>query len=251
VGPVPLPELDYLLCDNLVIPPEHKTSYQPVPLPIASIYQANDSKRTTGHRISRVDSGLPEDQFVFCCFSKHYKITEEMFAAWMSILRQANQSVLWLATDNAHSQANLLAAAERAGIARERLIFCDRANPDVYLSRLGLADLFLDTFPYNAGTVASDAIRMQLPLITLCGKSFASRMATSLLHAAGASRGITTTLSNYVHTAVRFANDPADYARYKASFTAGTWQQTIGDIATFTAEFENTWCRVVAARQAD
>jgi predicted O-linked N-acetylglucosamine transferase (SPINDLY family) len=245
VGPVPLPELDYLLCDNVVIPPEHKASYQPVPLPIAPIYQANDSKRTTGRQMSRAEAGLPEDQFVFCCFSKHYKITEEMFGAWMSILRQANRSVLWLAKDNPYSQANLLAAAQREGIAEGRLIFSERTGPDLYLSRLSLADLFLDTFPYNAGTVASDAIRMQLPLVTLCGKAFASRMAASLLHAAGASLGITTSLAHYVRTAVQLANDPVAYARYKACFTIRTWQQTIGDIAKFTAEFEDTWCRLI------
>lgn len=250
VGPVPLPELDYLLCDNVVIPPEHKASYRPIPLPIASVYQANDSKRTNGRQMSRVEAGLPEDQFVFCCFSKHYKITEEMFTGWMSILRQAERSVLWLATDNTYSQANLLAAARREGIAGERLIFSERTNPDLYLSCLGLADLFLDTFPYNAGTVASDAIRMKLPLITLCGKAFASRMATSLLHAAGASWGITTSLSNYVRTAVQLANDPTDYARYKALFTTRAWQQTIGNIATFTVEFEDTWCRLVGARRS-
>jgi predicted O-linked N-acetylglucosamine transferase (SPINDLY family) len=247
VGPVPLPELDYLLCDNVVIPPEHKASYQPVPLPIAQIYQANDSKRTTGRPMSRVEAGLPEDQFVFCCFSKHYKITEEMFGAWMSILRQANRSVLWLAQDNPYSQANLLATAGRYGIARDRLIFSERTGPDLYLSRLGLADLFLDTFPYNAGTVASDAIRMQLPLVTLCGNSFASRMAASLLHAAGASHGITTSLSNYIRCAVQLANDPEDYRRYKGLFTIRTWQRTIGDIARFTAEFEDTWYRLIGA----
>jgi predicted O-linked N-acetylglucosamine transferase (SPINDLY family) len=245
VGPVPLPELDYLLCDNVVIPPEHKASYQPAPLSIAQIYQANDSKRTTGRPISRAEEGLPEDRFVFCCFSKHYKITEEMFSAWMSILRQADRSVMWLANDNAYSQANLVAAAEREGIAQGRLIFSERAGPDRYLSRLGVADLFLDTFPYNAGTVASDAIRMQLPLITLCGKAFASRMAASLLHAAGATQGITTNLSNYIRTAVMLANDPVYYARYKALFTAQAWQTTIGDIASFTAEFEDTWWRLV------
>ena len=247
VGPVPLPELDYMLCDNVVIPPEHKASYQPTPLPIAQIYQANDSRRTTGRQTSRAEVGLPEDRFVFCCFSKHYKITEEMFAAWMSILRQADQSVLWLAEDNAYSQANLLAAAGREGIGRERLIFSERTGPDLYLSRLGLADLFLDTFPYNAGTVASDAIRMQLPLVTLCGKAFASRMAASLLHAAGASRGITTSLSNYVRTAVQLATDAEDYRRYKALFTTATWHRTIGDIARFTAEFEDTWWSLICA----
>lgn len=115
------------------------------------------------------------------------------------------------------------------------------------MSRLGLADLFLDTFPYNAGTVASDAIRMQLPLVTLCGKAFASRMATSLLNAVGATRGITTSPSNYVRTAVQLANDPADYARYKALFTIRTWQRSMGDIAKFTAEFEDTWYHLIGA----
>jgi predicted O-linked N-acetylglucosamine transferase (SPINDLY family) len=245
VGPIPLPELDYLLCDKVVIPPEYEAAYRPVPLPIARIYQANDSKRTVGRKLSRVEAGLPEDCFVLCCFSKHYKITEEMFAAWMSVLRQADRTVIWLAKDNAYSEAHMRAAAIRAGIAEERLIFSERTDADLYLSRLELADLFLDTFPYNAGTVASDAIRMHLPLITLCGKAFASRMAMSLLHAMGASQGITTTLTKYVETAVRLANDPMAYDRYKALFTELAWSQTIGDIAGFTREYEATWCRVV------
>lgn len=248
VGPVPLPELDYLLCDDVVIPPEHRASYQPMPLPVARIYQANDSKRTTGRPLSRIEAGLPEDRFVFCCFSRHYKITQEMFAAWMAILRQTERSVLWLAIDNPYSQANLLTAASHAGITKERLIFSERAGPDLYLSRLALADLFLDTFPYNAGTVASDAIRMQLPLITLCGRAFASRMAASLLHAAGAWRGIATSVPGYIRTAVQLANEPAHYAEYKALFTARTWQRTIGDIAGFTADFETTWLQVIGAR---
>jgi predicted O-linked N-acetylglucosamine transferase (SPINDLY family) len=245
VGPVPLPELDYLLCDNVVIPPEYRASYQPTPLAIAQIYQANDSKRTIGRQTSRSEAGVPEDCFVFCCFSKHYKITEEMFSAWMSILRRTNRSVLWLAKDNMYSQANMLAAAGRGGVAAERLIFSERADADLYLGRLGLADLFLDTFPYNAGTVASDAIRMRLPLITLCGKAFASRMAASLLNAMGASLGITTSLSKYVESAIRLANEPMEYARYKALFTTQAWQRSVGDIATFTEEFEDTWCRLI------
>ncbi|MEA2737960.1 MAG: hypothetical protein QOH05_1267, partial [Acetobacteraceae bacterium] len=216
IGPIPMPELDYLLCDKIVIPPEHEAKYQPKPLPIARIYQANDSKRTIGRPLSRTEAGLPEDSFVLCCFSRHYKITEEMFAAWMSVLRRADRAVLWLAKDNAYSEANLLAAARRADIAEERLIFSERADPDLYLSRLGIADLFLDTFPYNAGTVASDAIRMRLPLVTLCGQAFASRMATSLLYAMGAPQGITSSLASYVDMAVKFANDPVIYAQYKA-----------------------------------
>jgi predicted O-linked N-acetylglucosamine transferase (SPINDLY family) len=245
IGPIPMPELDYLLCDNVVIPPEYETAYQPKPLPIAQIYQANDSKRTVGRPLSRVEAGLPEDSFVFCGFSKHYKITEEMFAAWMSILRQTDRTVIWLAKDNPYSEANMLAAASRAGVAEERIIFSERADPDLYLRRLGAADLFLDTFPYNAGTVASDAIRMRLPLLTLCGKAFASRMATSLLYSMGAREGITTSLPKYVDTAIRLANDPAAYARFKILFTEQAWSRTIGDIESFTKEYEETWCRIV------
>jgi predicted O-linked N-acetylglucosamine transferase (SPINDLY family) len=245
IGPLPMPELDYLLCDKVSIPPEHQSCYQPRPLPIARIYQANDSKRTIGRPLSRAEAGLPEDGFVLCCFTKHFKITEEMFSAWMSILQQSPRAVLWLAKDNPYSQANMLQAARRARVADERLIFSDRADPDLYLSRLGVADLFLDTFPYNAGTVASDAIRMRLPLVTLCGNAFASRMAASLLHGAGALQGITTSMAKYIATAVRLANDPIEYARYKALFTDQAWHQTIGDIARFTADYEETWCRIV------
>ena len=245
IGPLPMPELDYLLCDNVVIPPEHEAAYQPRPLPIPGMYQANDSKRTTGRKLSRAEAGLPEDAFVLCSFSKHFKITEDIFTAWMSILRQTPRAVLWLAEDNTYSKANMLAAARSGGIAAHRLIFSERADPDLYLSRLGLADLFLDTFPYNTGTVASDAIRMCLPLVTLCGKAFASRMATSLLYAAGATMGITTSLADYVDVAVRLGNDPAAYARYKALFNAQTWSRTIGDIAGFTTNYETMWCRIV------
>jgi predicted O-linked N-acetylglucosamine transferase (SPINDLY family) len=246
IGPLPMPELDYMLCDNVVIPPEHQAAYQPQPLPIARIYQANDSKRTIGRPVSRAELALSDDSFVLCCFSRHYKITEEMFAAWMSILHQAPRAVLWLAKDNACSQTNLLSAARRAGIPDHRLIFSERADPDLYLSRLAVADLFLDTYPYNAGTVASDAIRMRLPLVTLCGDAFASRMAASLLHAAGAPQGITTSMQKYVNRIVHLANDPVEYAQYKALFTDDAWSRTIGDIAGFTADYEATWCRIVA-----
>jgi predicted O-linked N-acetylglucosamine transferase (SPINDLY family) len=245
IGPLPMPELDYILCDTIVIPPEHEAAYRPKPLPIAQIYQANDSKRTLGRPVSRSEVGLPEDSFVLCCFSRHYKITEEVFAAWMSVLHQSSRAVLWLAKDNPYSQANLMSAARQAGIAEHRLIFSERADPDLYLSRLGVADLFLDTYPYNAGTVASDAIRMRLPLITLCGEAFASRMAASLLYAAGAPQGITTSLAKYVKAIVRLANDPTAYAQYKALFTEQAWTRTIGNIGQFTTEYEATLCRIV------
>jgi predicted O-linked N-acetylglucosamine transferase (SPINDLY family) len=240
IGPVPLPELDYLLCDDFVIPPEHKAAYHPAPLSIARTYQANDSKRKIGGPLTRQDVGLPDDKFVLCCFSNHYKVTETMFGAWMLILLKVDHAVLWLAADNPWSHANLRHAAARAGVAPERIVFAERTSPELYMSRLRLADLFLDTFPYNAGTIASDAIRMQLPLLTLCGRSFASRMAGSLLSLIGAKEGVTTNITEYIDTAVTLATDQQAYAAYKRHFVGDAWASTAGDIARFTAEFERS-----------
>jgi predicted O-linked N-acetylglucosamine transferase (SPINDLY family) len=247
VGPVPLPELDYLFCDDFVIPPTIASAYAPTPLAIAGTYQANDGKRAIGPALSRADVGLPDDRFVFCCFSNHYKITEAMFAAWMEILRGTPDSVLWLVADHPRACANLSAAASAAGIDPARLIFAGRTDPATYMSRLRLADLFLDTFPYNAGTIASDAIRMGLPLLTLCGEAFASRMASRLLAALGAEAGISDSPGQYVEAAIRLAADRDAHAAYRSLFTEARWADSIGDIATFTASFESTLARLYAA----
>jgi predicted O-linked N-acetylglucosamine transferase (SPINDLY family) len=248
IGAVPLPELDYMLCDDFVIPPGRADSYSPTPLPIPHLFQANDSKRATGRPMTRSEASLPEDRFVFCCFSRHYKITEEMFGSWMDILRESPTSVLWLARDNEWSEANLRDATIRAGIASERLIFAERIDPDMYMSRLRLADLFLDTFPYNAGTVASDALRMELPLLTLCGQSFVSRMAGSLLTALGMPEAIAISHAEYVSKAIHFSKDADAYRSFRAGFTHAAWASTIGDIARFTTDLEDTLSSVVVRR---
>lgn len=239
IGPMPLPELDYLLCDDTVVPPDLAPLYRPQPLAIGSSFQANDNQRAIGPPTSRTDNALPEDGFVFCCFARHYKVTPEMFAIWMAILARVPGSVLWLAADNAWSRQNLVAAAERQGIAPRRLIFAERTDPARYMRRLELADLFLDTFPYNAGTVASDAIRMGLPMVTLAGRSFASRMAASLLHAIGATAGVTGTPEAYGEAAVTLATSRDAYASHRARFGAAAWHATLGDMARFTAQLEN------------
>jgi predicted O-linked N-acetylglucosamine transferase (SPINDLY family) len=245
IGSVPLPELDYLFCDDFVIPPERHGAYSPAPLSIGPIYQANDTKRLIGPPLTRAEQNLPEDAFVFCCFSNHYKITEEMFAAWLAILQRTPGSVLWLSTDNQWSQRHLADAAGRAGVRPERLIFAPRTSAEMYTSRLRLADLFLDTFPYNAGTIASDAIRMNLPLLTRCGRSFSSRMAGSLLTAVGATDGIAGSIEAYVEKAVQFATDPAAYAAYRAHFAGDVWRETIGNVERFMEGYERALARIV------
>ena len=239
VGPVPLPELDYMLCDELVVPETLRSAYDPKPLYIAANYQANDSKRTIGAATTRSAAGLPDDKFVFCCFSNHYKTTEGIFSAWMEILRKSDDSVLWLVGDNEWAKQNMLTRAAAFGIDPARIIFASRVGPDDYMARLALADLFLDTFPYNAGTIASDAIRMGLPLLTLSGRSFASRMAASLLTAVGASQGRVTSLQAYIEFAVRMATNKSAFDAYKGLFSVNAWRTDIGNIETFTESFEN------------
>ena len=244
IGPVPMPELDFLLCDDFVIPPAYAALYQPQPLYVAPNDQANDSKRVIGEPVTRKITGLPEDRFVFCCFSNHYKITEAMFGAWMEILRRVEGSVLWLVADNTWSCANLRVRAMIDGIDPARILFAGRVDPAEYMARLALPDLFLDTSPYNAGTIASDAIRMGLPMVTLSGESFASRMAGRLLQAIGATPGITESLEGYIQTAVTLATQPALLAQYRSLFNEANWTATIGDIATFAHHYEESLIQI-------
>jgi predicted O-linked N-acetylglucosamine transferase (SPINDLY family) len=239
VGPVPLPELDYMFCDRIVVPPRLAHAYRPTPLYIEGNYQANDGKRTIGPAMTREAAGLPGDKFVFCCFSNHYKTTESIFAAWMEILRRSENAILWLVSDNEWARANMLKRAAGLRIDPGRIVFAPRVGPDEYMARLSLADVFLDTFPYNAGTIASDAIRMGLPLVTLSGRAFASRMAASLLTAIGATAGIATSLQAYIDFAVSLAADEQAYRAYRSIFNLDNWRRSIGNIEDFTASYED------------
>ena len=250
IGPVPLPELDFLLCDAVTIPPERDADYAPRPLRIDGCYQANDSRPPALPPVSRAAEGLPEKAFVFCCASHHYKITETMFADWLQIVAAVPGSVLWLIDDNPESRAALTAGFSAHGLAADRLIFAQRTDPDRYRARLALADLFLDTSPYNAGTIASDALRMGLPLLTLQGKAFSARMASSLLTAVGLPQGIASSRAEYVEKAIAFAASPAALAPLKARLAAGAWQATLGDTAAFTRRLEAALVSVCKRRHA-
>ncbi|TCZ52279.1 O-linked N-acetylglucosamine transferase, SPINDLY family protein [Roseicella aquatilis] len=244
VGPLPLPELDYILCDDHVIPPALAGQYAPRPLPLPGLYQANDSRMPALPALTRATEGLPDDAIVFCCMANHYKVTEDVFGAWMTILAQVPHAVLWLAEDTEDSRGNLLRRAAQRGVAPARLIFAPRVDPAHYLARLGLADLFLDTFPYNSGTVASDALRMGLPLLTLSGRAFASRMAGSLLRAIGLEETIAETMAAYVDKAVAAGTDPTLLARWRAVLAGDAWARTIGDSAAFTRGLEAVFRRI-------
>ncbi|NKC29754.1 O-linked N-acetylglucosamine transferase, SPINDLY family protein [Falsiroseomonas selenitidurans] len=244
IGSVPLPELDYLLCDAITIPADRAARYAPTPLPIDGVYQANDSTMPALPELTRAEEGLPSDGFVYCCFANFYKITQPMFEDWCRILHAVPGSVLWLAEDGHGASAHLRRAAAAAGLGADRLVFGPRVEPPRYLARLRLADLFLDTTPYNSGTVASDALRMGLPLLTRSGEAFAGRMATSLLSAIGLADGITTTREAYVQRAIAFGTDPSRHAAARAVLAGDAWARSLGDCAGFARRLEAALTRV-------
>lgn len=221
---------DVVLADAVTIPPgaEGDWSEAVVRLPF---YQPNDGLGPVPPPPSRAEAGLPDGAFVFGCFNNPAKITPEVFAAWMAILKAAPDSVLWLYAGAPGAADNLRAHAAKAGIAPERLVFAAPAPHEAHLARHALADLMLDTWPYGAHTTASDALRMGVPLLTLPGQSFASRVGASLLTALRLPELIARTSADYVAKALALAGDPAalqvlkDRAR-TAARTSGVFDPT-------------------------
>lgn len=198
--------IDYLIADRFVIPQSEQSFYTEKIAYLPHSYQANDRQRQVAERSpARAEAGLPESGFVFCCFNNNWKITAPVFEVWMRLLARVPGSVLWLLEDNPWAVESLRRRAAALGIASERLVFCSRARTEIHLARHHIADLFLDTFPYNAHTTASDALWTGLPLLTCCGRTFASRVAGSLLQAVGLPELITTSLADYERVALDLA----------------------------------------------
>jgi predicted O-linked N-acetylglucosamine transferase (SPINDLY family) len=207
-GVTGLPGIDHVIADRYVLPEASRRFFVETPLYLPTVFQVSDRRRPVGPRPTRAGCGLPEDAVVLCCFNNSYKFTAELFAVWMNILRRTPGAVLWLLADNEWQQQNLLRAAAARGIAPARLVFAQRTSPQDYLARYLLADLFLDTFPFNAGTTANDALWMGLPIVTCSGRTFASRMAGSLLRAVGLPELIATSFGAYEDKVVALAAEP-------------------------------------------
>ena len=233
-----LPTIDYVIADEFLIPPEQAGFYSEKPLYMPHVYQVSDRLRVSGPVPSRADCGLPPEGFVFCSFNNSFKYTPAMFHCWLNILRRVPSSVLWLLADNPWAEANLRQEAERHGIAPQRLVFGGRVSPENYLARFATADLFLDTFPFNAGTTANDCLWMGCPLLTLCGRSFASRMAGALLTAAGLPELICYTLADYEEKAVALANDAARCADLRARLVEVRAHGALFDTPQFVRDLE-------------
>jgi predicted O-linked N-acetylglucosamine transferase (SPINDLY family) len=193
---------------------------------------------------------LPEDGFVFCSFNNSYKYTPEVFAVWLSLLRQVPGSLLWLLADNPWAEKNLRQVAETQGFAPNRLVFATRVSPENYLARYLVADLFLDTFPFNAGTTANDCLWMGCPLVTYTGRSFGARMAGALLTAAGLAELITYNLADYESLALALARDPARCAALRDRLATVRDTGVLFDTPLFVRDLETRLQDLVAGLTA-
>jgi len=234
--------LDYIVADATLIPHDMATHYCEKIVRMPHSYQVNDrSRQIADKQFSRKELGLPEQGFVFTCFNNNYKLAPESFDIWMKLLHQVPGSVLWLLQDNLHSADNLRAQAQRCGIASERLVFAPRMEITLHLARHRQADLFLDTFNYNAHTTTSDALWTGLPVLTRLGHTFSSRVAASLLNAAGLPELITGSNEEYAALALKLANDAELLGAYRRRLEANRLTCPLFDSDLFTRHLETAY----------
>jgi predicted O-linked N-acetylglucosamine transferase (SPINDLY family) len=242
--------MDYLIADAAIVPPSLKPCLSESIVYLPS-YQANDRKRPVpAGAFDRAALGLPPTGFVFCCFSANYKITPAVFDRWMRILQRTPDSVLFLFASSDAAAGNLIREARNRGVAGQRLIFGAKLAEKDYLARLRNADLYLDTWPYNAGTTASDALWAGLPILTCAGETFASRVASSLLRAIGLPELITTTPAEYEELAVSLAADPPRMARIKHTLAEHRLTAPLFDTRSHTRSLEAAYRSMQARHSA-
>jgi predicted O-linked N-acetylglucosamine transferase (SPINDLY family) len=244
--------MDYIIADKTLISPQSQQSYSEKVVYLPNSYQANDRKRLISDRqFIRQELGLPENGFVFCCFNNNFKILPATFEGWMRILKAVEGSVLWLFQDNSWAVENLKKEAEKQGITPDRLVFAERLPLPEHLARHRKADLFLDTFPYNAHTTTSDALWAGLPVLTLMGGSFASRVAASLLNAVGLPELITSTQEEYEALAIELAMNTKKLADIKLKLANNYLTAPLFDTPLFTKNLEEAYLKMMEWYQAD
>jgi predicted O-linked N-acetylglucosamine transferase (SPINDLY family) len=241
-GTMGLSCFDYIIADPILIPKDQQNCYVEKVIYMPNSYQVNDrNRKISENKKTRQYLGLPETGFVFCCFNNNYKITPAVFKGWINILNAVDGSILWLFGDNPEAIENLKIEFSKASLHADRLIFAGRADHADHLARYQLADLFLDTFPCNAHTTASDALWAGLPLITLIGNSFASRVAASLLSAVGLSDLICHTQEEYERMAIHFAQNSLALSNVKERLATNRFTSPLFDTTLFARDLESAY----------
>jgi protein O-GlcNAc transferase len=243
--------IDYILSDRFVIPGEMREFYSEKVVYLPDSFMANDSKRRISERLwLRSECNLPEDGFVFCSFNRTYKIVPQVFNIWMKVLQQVDKSVLWLSSTNETAVRNLRGAAQVRGVDPSRLVFAEQVplNED-HLARHRLADLFLDTLPYNAHTTASDALWAGLPVLTCLGQTFAGRVGASLLNALNLPELIANTPEMYEQMAIDFGKYPEKLAVIKSKLATNLRTAPLFDTKRFTKNIEAAYVEMFQRHQ--
>jgi protein O-GlcNAc transferase len=242
--------IDYIIADRTVIPEDQQRFYSEKVVYLPDAYQANDDRRAISEATpTRAEAGLPDTGFVFCSFNNSFKITPFVFDRWMNLLRAVEGSVLWLLEGNPWVPSNLRREAEQRGVSGDRLVFAPRTKLEDHLARHRLADLFLDTLPYNAHTTASDALWAGLPVVTCLGSTFAGRVAASLLAAAGLPDLITHSLDDYEALALTLARDRDLLAGAKAKLADQRLRCPLFDTAGFARHIESAYATMLTRHQ--
>jgi protein O-GlcNAc transferase len=231
--------IDYVMADAIALPFDQQEHYRERIIHLPDCFLVNDDRLAiAANTPTRREESLPDSGFVFCSFNNTYKLTPQLFAIWMRILRIVDGSVLWLAESHPDTHANLLGEARRAGIDDSRLVFARRVPLDQHLARQRLADLFLDTTPYNAGATAAAALWSGVPVLTVLGHTFAGRMAASMLHGVGLPELITGSLDDYEALALKIAAEPALCAALKQKLAHNRSSCPLFDTARSTQAIE-------------
>jgi predicted O-linked N-acetylglucosamine transferase (SPINDLY family) len=236
--------MDYIVADRTLVPEGYEDHYSEKIIYLPHSYMPSDDRREISGRLAtRKDMGLPEQGVVFCCFNNIYKIGANEFGIWMRLLESVPGSVLWLSGTNDWAEANLKKEAEKRKLNPNRIIFTERMSMAEHLARHRLADLFLDTFHYNAHSTASDALWAGLPVITLAGQGFAARVAASLLNAVGLSELITHSAESYKRLALELARDPKKLSALKARLAGLKNGTPLFDTERFTRNLEDAYAQ--------
>ncbi len=231
--------IDYFIADKVIIPEEEQANYSEKIMYMPESYQINDRKRKVNPKVpSRQECGLPEDAFVFCTFNHNFKIMPEMFDIWIELLEETPGSVLWLLESNEWAGKNLLSEAKARGADPARIIFAEQLPSAEHLARIQNADLFLDTFPCNAHTTASDALWVGLPVMTCMGRSFAARVAASILKAIDLDELITTDFISYKALALELAHNPKKLNQIKSKLRANRDTCSLFDTEKYTHDLQ-------------
>lgn len=245
-GTMAAPFMNYIIADKTIIPEQSQKYYSEKIIYLPHCYQAQDNTMQISEKAStRPELGLPVNGFVFCCFNNSYKIGKAEFDIWMRLLANVDGSVLWLYRANKWAEENLLKEAAERGIDRQRLVFTPGTFHPDYLARLKLADLYLDTFNYNAGATASDALWVGLPVLTKRGKSYTARMASSLLEAVELPELVTTTEQAYENLALALATNPEKLQSLRTELATKRETTPLFDTQAFTADLEKAYQKIM------